>query len=83
MWVICELEGGTFEAFHIELETSAIPKIWLLMVNGKDHCYWPRTNAGQKIRSCAKPEADWNIYKCRILMNGGEIPKSFVYKAHQ
>lgn len=70
LWVVCEIEG---RQIPIKFEVSALPQIWLLWRNGELFCYWPKTNAGSKIRSCAEPKSHWNTYKCRLLMKGGKI----------
>lgn len=72
-WKVCELEEDVNS--FCELSVSAVPEIWIEQLDdGSLVCYWPKQNAGKKIRSFAVPNDDarnWKTYKCRILMQGG------------
>lgn len=74
-WQICELEDDS-KSFT-EFTVSSIPENWFVRINGVLHCYWPKKNARQKIRSRATPNEgkNWVTYKCRILMDGGNSMK--------
>lgn len=78
MWVICEIceLEDVDETLFNRFSVSKTPHKWVHVKNGILHCYWPKYNAAAKIKSCedALPDnKNWKAYKCRILMNGGEL----------
>lgn len=70
---ICELEEIPFGVFSV----SAVPEDWIIKLeDGSLACIWPKENAGPKIRRQQHPDRDggvWDQYKCRILMDGGNL----------
>lgn len=78
MWIVCELEESTnirlsiFERFSV----VAVPESWaMLREDGTLVCFWPGVDAELKIRSLKKPKKGEKCayYKCRILMDGGNL----------
>lgn len=71
-WQICELQDSL--QLFTELSVAAVPEIWIVKLpDGSYICYWPKENAGKKIRRFDTPNktGEWKTYKCRILMDGG------------
>lgn len=81
MWLVGELEDE--EVLWDQFTVSALPELWFVIKNMRLYCYFPKIEPGKKIRSAEQPVANdenWKLYKCRVLMNGGEILLLFVRK---
>lgn len=70
MRVVVELEesDGRFTV-------SAVCENWIEIINDSTYCHWPENNAAKKIKLAVDPksEGNWGLYKCRILMDGGNL----------
>lgn len=77
-WHVCEIRE--MKALLEQFSVSAVPVSWMIKKKGKMYCYWPKDSPGKKIKSAeCPPEGDvdeggeWALFKCRLLMKGGDI----------
>lgn len=51
-----------------EDEISTVPETWIV----GDIVQWPtgKCDVGKKVRTCAKPSANWTKHKCQIIDKG-------------